>query len=139
MTAFGNVLKLVLYKILIFSTCASLFRFYSFVLFLLFSFVTLNVLYLKGYTKALDIWSVGCILGEMINNKPMFPGKHYLDQICKIQEVLGSPSKEDLAFITNPKAQLYVSSLPSRPTVAWLTVYPNANERYPHYPNILIL
>ena len=34
-----------------------------------------------------DVWSVGCILGEMINNKPMFPGKHYLDQISKIQEV----------------------------------------------------
>jgi len=83
----------------------------------------------KGYTKALDIWSVGCILGEMINNKPMFPGKHYLDQICKIQEVLGSPSKDDLSFITNPKAQLYVSSLPLRPTVAWPKVYPNANER----------
>ena len=36
----------------------------------------------------IDVWSVGCILGEMINNKPMFPGKHYLDQISKIQEVL---------------------------------------------------
>lgn len=83
----------------------------------------------QGYTKALDIWSVGCILGEMINNKPMFPGKHYLDQICKIQEVLGSPGKDDLSFITNPKAQLYVSSLPHRPTVAWKKVYPNANER----------
>ena len=73
---------------------------------------------------------MGCILGEMINNKPMFPGKHYLDQICKIQEVLGSPSREDLDFITNPKAQLYVNSLPHRPTVAWPKVYPNADERW---------
>merc|ERR1719189_1698246 len=73
----------------------------------------------KGYSQALDVWSVGCILGEMINNKPMFPGKHYLDQICKIQEVLVSPRREDLDFITNPKAQLYVNSLPVRPTVAW--------------------
>ena len=83
----------------------------------------------QGYTKALDIWSVGCILGEMINNRPLFPGKHYLDQICKIQEVLGTPSKDDLSFITNPKAQLYVNSLPLRPTVAWADKYPNANER----------
>ena len=84
---------------------------------------------MQGYTKALDIWSVGCVLGEMINNKPMFPGKHYLDQICKIQEVLGTPSKEDLSFITNPKAQLYVTSLPLRPAVAWGRMYPSANER----------
>jgi len=82
----------------------------------------------KGYSKALDIWSVGCILGEMINNKPMFPGKHYLDQICKIQEVLGSPVKKDLSFITNPKAELYVSSLPIRPTVAWSKVYPTGSK-----------
>ena len=84
----------------------------------------------QGYTKALDIWSVGCILGEMINNRPMFPGKHYLDQICKIQEVLGTPSKEDLSFISNPKAQLYVNSLPLRPSVAWADKYPSANERF---------
>jgi len=83
----------------------------------------------KGYSKALDIWSVGCILGEMINNKPMFPGKHYLDQICKIQEVLGTPTKQELSFITNPKAQLYVSSLPVRPAVAWSKVYPGSHAR----------
>ena len=65
----------------------------------------------------------------MINNKPMFPGKHYLDQICKIQEVLGSPVKQDLSFITNPKAELYVSSLPARPTVAWTKIYPSGSKR----------
>merc|ERR1711971_312169 len=78
----------------------------------------------KGYSQALDVWSVGCILGEMINNKPMFPGKHYLDQICKIQEVLGTPSKEDLSFISNPKAQQYVAGLPARPPVSWEKIYP---------------
>ena len=72
---------------------------------------------------------MGCILGEMINNKPMFPGKHYLDQICKIQGVLGTPTKQELSFITNPKAQLYVSSLPVRPTVAWSKFYPGSDIR----------
>ena len=86
-------------------------------------------MYSKGYSKALDIWSVGCILGEMINNKPMFPGKHYLDQICKIQEVLGSPVKQDLSFITNPKAQQYVNSLPARPAVSWAKLYPGSDTR----------
>eukprot|EP00058_Branchiostoma_floridae_P005212 XP_002590700.1 hypothetical protein BRAFLDRAFT_60037 [Branchiostoma floridae] len=38
----------------------------------------------KGYTKSIDIWSVGCILAEMLNNRPIFPGKHYLDQISHI-------------------------------------------------------
>lgn len=30
----------------------------------------------KSYTKAIDIWSVGCIFGEMLNRRPLFPGKH---------------------------------------------------------------
>lgn len=42
------------------------------------------LLYLQGYTKSIDIWSVGCILAEMLSNRPIFPGKHYLDQLNHI-------------------------------------------------------
>uniref|UniRef100_A0A8C9ACV1 Mitogen-activated protein kinase n=1 Tax=Prolemur simus TaxID=1328070 RepID=A0A8C9ACV1_PROSS len=38
----------------------------------------------SGYTKSIDIWSVGCILAEMLSNRPIFPGKHYLDQLNHI-------------------------------------------------------
>jgi len=47
----------------------------------------------KGYTKSIDIWSVGCILAEMLSNRPIFPGKHYLDQLNHILAILGSPSQ----------------------------------------------
>ncbi|XP_023349330.1 mitogen-activated protein kinase 1 isoform X1 [Eurytemora carolleeae] len=83
----------------------------------------------KGYTHALDTWAVGCILGEMLNGKPMFPGKHYLDQISKIQEVLGSPSVEDLEFISNIKARQYVESLKKKDRVSWKSVYPDTDAR----------
>jgi len=83
----------------------------------------------KGYTQSLDTWAVGCILGEMLDGKPMFPGKHYLDQISKIQEVLGSPSQQDLAFIANPKARQYVDSLKKRDRVTWVTRYPGTDSR----------
>jgi mitogen-activated protein kinase 1/3 len=29
----------------------------------------------KEYTKAIDVWSVGCILAEMLSGKPLFPGR----------------------------------------------------------------
>lgn len=36
---------------------------------------------IQGYTKSMDMWSVGCILAEMVSNRPLFPGKNYLDQV----------------------------------------------------------
>lgn len=42
----------------------------------------------KEYTRAIDIWSVGCILAEMLSGKPLFPGHD-----CKhSDELLASPS-----------------------------------------------
>lgn len=35
----------------------------------------------KGYSKAIDIWSVGCILAEMLSNRPLFPGKHCILEV----------------------------------------------------------
>ena len=35
----------------------------------------------KEYTKAIDIWSVGCIFAELIGRKILFKGSHYLDQV----------------------------------------------------------
>ena len=59
--------------------------------------------FFQGYTKSIDIWSVGCILAEMLSNRPIFPGKHYLDQLNHILGILGSPSTEDLNCIINDK------------------------------------
>lgn len=50
----------------------------------------------QKYTKAIDMWSVGCILAEMITGKALFPGKSTLNQIELILELLGRPSHEDL-------------------------------------------
>lgn len=50
----------------------------------------------QGYTKSIDIWSVGCILAEMLSNRPIFPGKHYLDQL---NHILGSNSLYILRFL----------------------------------------
>jgi mitogen-activated protein kinase 1/3 len=75
----------------------------------------------------MDMWSVGCILAEMISNRPIFPGRNYLDQISKIQEVLGTPSPEETAFIRNAKARSFLASLPERPKVAWHNLYPRVS------------
>uniref|UniRef100_A0A8C9X914 Mitogen-activated protein kinase n=1 Tax=Sander lucioperca TaxID=283035 RepID=A0A8C9X914_SANLU len=77
----------------------------------------------KGYSKSIDIWSVGCILAEMLSNRPIFPGKHYLDQLNHILGVLGSPSQDDLNCIINMKARNYLQSLPHKPRIPWESLY----------------
>jgi mitogen-activated protein kinase 15 len=43
----------------------------------------------QRYTKAIDMWSVGCILAEMLTGKALFPGKSTPNQIQLIIELLG--------------------------------------------------
>ena len=45
------------------------------------------------YSYGVDMWSVGCILGEMIHGKPVFPGQSTMNQIEKIMELTGVPSE----------------------------------------------
>ncbi|XP_073441628.1 cyclin-dependent kinase 11B-like isoform X4 [Dendrobates tinctorius] len=48
----------------------------------------------KEYSTAIDLWSVGCIFGELLTQKPLFPGKSEIDQINKIFKDLGTPSEK---------------------------------------------
>ena len=81
------------------------------------------------YTKSIDIWSVGCILAEMLTNRPIFPGEHYLDQLNRILGILGTPSHEDLSSIQNEKSRSYLQSQPYKPMIPWTQLYPNAQEQ----------
>merc|ERR1719505_169903 len=83
----------------------------------------------KGYTKSIDIWSVGCILAEMLMNKPLFPGKHYLDQLNMILDVLGTPSSDTLQFIKNEKARSYLCGLPYKQKRNLADIFPDASPK----------
>jgi renal tumor antigen len=42
----------------------------------------------------MDLWGVGCVLFEVLALFPLFPGNAELDQVIKIHNIMGSPSKE---------------------------------------------
>ncbi|XP_053786094.1 mitogen-activated protein kinase 15 isoform X2 [Desmodus rotundus] len=48
------------------------------------------------YTPGVDMWSLGCILGEMLRGRPLFPGTSTLHQLELILQTIPPPSKEDL-------------------------------------------
>lgn len=45
------------------------------------------------YTESIDMWSLGCIVGELFLGLPMFPGSSEYNQIYKIVNMLGQPPR----------------------------------------------
>ncbi|KAG0641744.1 kinase-like domain-containing protein [Tuber brumale] len=81
----------------------------------------------QSYTKAIDVWSVGCILAELLGGRPFFKGRDYVDQLNQILHYLGTPNEETLNRIGSPRAQEYVRNLPFMPKVPFGRLFPNAN------------
>ena len=48
----------------------------------------------SNYTNSIDVWSAGCVIGELILKRPVFPGDTGVDQIVEIMKILGTPSRE---------------------------------------------
>jgi renal tumor antigen len=60
-----------------------------------------------SYGPEVDEWAIGCMLYELLTTRPLFPGKHEIDQIGRIHNVLGTPSRDILAqFKRNPNTQI---------------------------------
>ncbi|KAG8465609.1 hypothetical protein KFE25_002916 [Diacronema lutheri] len=66
----------------------------------------------RKYSTPVDIWSVGCIFGELASGRPLFPGSSEEDQLLRIFRLLGTPTEE------------------SWPTMSEL---PDYKADYPHY------
>lgn len=81
----------------------------------------------KQYTKAIDIWSVGCILAEMLSGKPLFPGRDYHHQLTLILDVLGTPTLDEFYAITTRRSRDYIRALPFRKRRPFAQLFPNAN------------
>ncbi|WVZ22429.1 hypothetical protein V8G54_000973 [Vigna mungo] len=93
----------------------------------------------SDYTAAIDVWSVGCIFMELMDRKPLFPGRDHVHQLRLLMEVtysivfimrrtssasksvynrhaltlqlIGTPSEDDLGFL-NENAKRYIRQLP---------------------------
>lgn len=83
----------------------------------------------RRYTTAIDVWSIGCILGELLGGKPMFKGKDYVDQLNLILGVLGTPDDETLLTMSSEKARVYLRTLPHSPVMPFEQVLPNADPQ----------
>jgi len=65
------------------------------------------------YTQTVDIWSVGCIMAELLTSRTLFPGTDHIQQLNLIMELLGNQSEEFMDKITSDSARNYIRSLPT--------------------------
>ncbi|KAF9689303.1 hypothetical protein SADUNF_Sadunf01G0078200 [Salix dunnii] len=79
------------------------------------------------YTAAIDIWSVGCILGEIMAREPLFPGKAHVHQLRLITELIGSPDSATLCFMLSKNARRYVRQLPQYKRQNFSARFPNTS------------
>lgn len=81
----------------------------------------------EQYTAAIDVWSVGCIMAELLGRRPLLPGKDYVDQLKLIIKTMGAPSEDDLTFISSLKARAYIKALPPSEKMPFKKRFPEAD------------
>jgi cell division cycle 2-like protein len=77
-----------------------------------------------NYSTGVDVWSVGCIFGEIIGRKPLFPGEGEPDQVAKIAKLLGAP---------NDASWPEFSKLPNASKFNW-AAYPKSSKLREIFP-----
>ncbi|NP_001089435.1 mitogen-activated protein kinase 15 [Xenopus laevis] len=81
------------------------------------------------YTKGVDMWSVGCILGEMLLGKPLFPGTSTINQIERIMSIIEPPTHEDIVSIKSEYGASVISRMSSKHKVPMAELFPASCPR----------
>ncbi|KAL4302305.1 hypothetical protein GQ457_10G000030 [Hibiscus cannabinus] len=77
----------------------------------------------RHYSTPVDVWSVGCIFAEMVNQRPLFPGDSEIDELFKIFRILGTPNEDTWPGVTSLPD--FKSAFPKWPSQDLATVVPN--------------
>ncbi|KAM6125796.1 mitogen-activated protein kinase 15 [Pterocles gutturalis] len=80
----------------------------------------------RSYTKGVDMWSIGCILGEMLLGKPLFPGTSTVNQIEQILRVIPAPSSEDILAMQSDYRASVINRMSSRQRVTFEEILPSS-------------
>jgi len=76
------------------------------------------------YDCAIDVWSAGCVIAEMILGEPLFLGESALDQLVEIIKIMGTPTQSQILQM-NPNSEEF--RLPQIKAQTWAKVLKNAD------------
>jgi len=80
------------------------------------------------YTTKIDIWSLGCVLGELVTGEPIFEGESSLDQIVEIIRILGTPTKDDILSMNEEYLNF---NFPDKKVLPWKEYFGNKDIKIP--------
>lgn len=86
----------------------------------------------KKYTKSVDCWSVGCIIGEMIKGRPLMAGACTMTQVQKVLEVTGNPTEETIASWQSPFAKTMLTTARAKRRLRLNELCPNLPREAKH-------
>uniref|UniRef100_A0A3P8YUP2 mitogen-activated protein kinase n=1 Tax=Esox lucius TaxID=8010 RepID=A0A3P8YUP2_ESOLU len=79
------------------------------------------------YNMTVDIWSVGCIMAELLTGRTLFPGTDHINQLQQIMRLTGTPPATLISRMPSHEARNYINSLPSMPKRNFADVFIGAN------------
>ena len=82
----------------------------------------------RAYGKPVDLWSAGCIFAEMLGRRVLLPGRDQVHQLSLTLELLGKPSKSQIAKIMNKNARRYVRMYRDIPRKDMFELFPEASD-----------
>ena len=77
----------------------------------------------------MDMWSLGCIFGELLRRKPLFPGESTFHQLKLIMTVLGSPAEGHADHVTDPELRKYLGTA-GEPAIQLSECLPKSTSPY---------
>ncbi|XP_006013642.1 mitogen-activated protein kinase 14 isoform X2 [Latimeria chalumnae] len=79
------------------------------------------------YNQTVDIWSVGCIMAELLTGRTLFPGTDHINQLQQIMRLTGTPPAYLINRMPSHEARNYIQSLPFMPKRSFEDVFIGAN------------
>lgn len=77
------------------------------------------------YTTAIDIWSMGCVFGELLLGQPLFPGQNGVDQLVEIIKSLGTPTREEIEAMNKSYTEFKFPQIKPHP---WQKMFPASTD-----------
>ena len=81
------------------------------------------------YDSSIDMWSVGCILAELLGRKTLFPGKNFIDQLTLILNGIGSPLPQQIVHIKSKTALKFLDSVSGKEKIDFCCMFPGCDQR----------